>query len=48
MVRRQGVSTVVAEVAGGRASSMSAWVDQALEEKGRRAELAALLAEMRA
>lgn len=36
------------QVAAGRGSSVSAWVDQAMEEKARREDLAALLAEMRA
>jgi hypothetical protein len=36
------------EVAAGKAASLSAWVDQAMEEKARREDLAALLAEMRA
>lgn len=36
------------EVASGRAPSLSAWVDQAMEEKVRREELAGLLAEMQA
>ncbi len=32
----------------GRAKSVSAWVDSAMEEKARRDDLAALLAEMKA
>lgn len=36
------------QVAQGRASSVSAWVDRAMQEKARRDDLAALLAEMRA
>lgn len=35
-------------VAAGRASSVSAWGDQAMEDKPRREELAVLLAEMQA
>lgn len=36
------------QVARGRAASLSAWVDLAMEEKARRDDLVALLAEMRA
>lgn len=47
-VRPQVLAAAEEEVAAGRASSLSAWVDQAMEEKARREELAELLAEMRA
>lgn len=47
-VRPEVLATAEEEVAAGRASSLSAWVDQAMEEKARREELAELLAEMRA
>ena len=46
-VRPQVLAAAQEEVAAGRASSVSAWVDQAMEEKARREELAGLLAEMR-
>lgn len=36
------------QVAAGRATSISAWVDAAMEEKARRDDLDVLLAEMRA
>jgi len=36
------------QVARGRAKSVSAWVDAAMEERARRDELIALLADMRA
>lgn len=47
-VRPQVLAAAEQEVAAGRASSVSAWVDQAMEEKARREELAVLLAEMQA
>jgi hypothetical protein len=47
-VRPQVLAAAEEEVASGRASSLSAWVDQAMEEKVRREELAGLLAEMQA
>ncbi|MEB2314175.1 MAG: hypothetical protein OZ921_18445 [Sorangiineae bacterium] len=46
-VRRQLLAKVERQVKGGRAKSVSAWVDSAMEEKARREDLAALLAEMR-
>ncbi|MGO9788860.1 MAG: heme-binding protein [Solirubrobacteraceae bacterium] len=46
-VRPQILAAAEEEVAAGRAASLSAWVDQAMEEKVKREELAALLAEMR-
>lgn len=46
-VRPQVLAAAEEEVAAGRASSLSAWVDQAMEEKARREELVGLLAEMR-
>lgn len=36
------------DVAAGRARSLSAWVNEAMAEKAQRADLVALLAEMRA
>jgi hypothetical protein len=47
-VRPQVLAAAEGEVASGKAPSLSAWVDQAMEEKARREELAGLLAEMRA
>jgi hypothetical protein len=47
-VRPQVLAAAEEEVASGRATSLSAWVDQAMEEKVRREELAGLLAEMQA
>jgi hypothetical protein len=47
-VRPQVLAAAEEEVASGRATSLSAWVDQAMEEKIRREELAGLLAEMQA
>lgn len=47
-VRPHVLAAAANEVAAGRASSLSAWVDQAMEEKARREELVDLLAEMRA
>jgi hypothetical protein len=46
-VRPEILSIAEKQVAGGRARSVSAWVDSAMEEKARRDELVALLAEMR-
>lgn len=47
-VRRQLLAKAERQVKRGRAKSVSAWVDSAMEEKARREDLAALLAEMRA
>ncbi len=47
-VRREILAKVERQVKKGRAKSVSAWVDSAMEEKARREELAALLAEMKA
>jgi len=47
-VRRQTLAKAQRQVKRGRAKSVSAWVDSAMEEKARREDLAALLAEMRA
>lgn len=47
-VRPQVLAAAEEEVAAGRASSVSAWVDQAMEEKARREELTVLLGEMQA
>lgn len=47
-IRPQVLAAAEEEVASGRARSLSAWVDMAMEEKVRREELAGLLAEMRA
>jgi hypothetical protein len=47
-VRPHVLAAAEDEVAAGRAASLSAWVDQAMEEKVHREELADLLAEMRA
>ena len=47
-VRRAVLAKVERQVKKGRAKSVSAWVDAAMEEKARREDLAALLAEMRA
>ncbi|MGH9068980.1 MAG: hypothetical protein ACRD0J_16055 [Acidimicrobiales bacterium] len=46
-VRPEVLAAAEDEVAAGRASSVSSWVDQAMEEKARREELVRLLAEMR-
>lgn len=46
-VRPEVLAAAEDEVAAGHASSLSAWVDQAMEEKARREDLAGLLAEMR-
>jgi hypothetical protein len=47
-VRREVLKRAERQVRRGRAKSLSAWVDSAMEEKARREDLAALLAEMRA
>jgi Arc/MetJ-type ribon-helix-helix transcriptional regulator len=47
-VRRQVLAKAERQVKKGRAKSVSAWVDAAMEEKARREDLAALLAEMKA
>ncbi len=47
-VRRESLSKARRQVKRGRAKSVSAWVDAAIEEKARREDLAALLAEMKA
>lgn len=47
-VRREILVKAERQVKRGRARSVSAWVDAAMEEKARREELAALLTEMKA
>lgn len=47
-VRQEVLESAEADVAAGRAPSLSAWVDQAMEEKARHDELVTLLEEMRA
>lgn len=47
-VRQEVLESAEADVAAGRAPSLSAWVDQAMEEKARHDELVTLLCEMRA
>jgi hypothetical protein len=47
-VRRDVLAKAERQVKRGRAKSVSAWVDSAMEEKARREDLAALLAEMKA
>ena len=47
-VRRDILAKAEKQVKKGRAKSVSAWVDSAMEEKARREDLAALLAEMKA
>jgi hypothetical protein len=47
-VRPEILTAAETQVARGRAASVSAWVDTAMEEKARRDDLASLLAEMRA
>jgi hypothetical protein len=47
-VRREVLAKAERQVRRGRAKSVSAWVDSAMEEKARREDLAALLAEMKA
>jgi hypothetical protein len=46
-VRRETLAKAERQVRSGRAKSVSAWVDSAMEEKARREDLAALLAEMK-
>ncbi len=47
-VRREILVKAERQVKRGRAKSLSAWVDTAMEEKARREDLAALLTEMKA
>jgi hypothetical protein len=47
-VRREVLAKAARQVKRGKARSISAWVDAAMEEKARREDLSALLAEMRA
>jgi hypothetical protein len=47
-VRKDVLAKAERQVRRGRAKSVSAWVDAAMEEKARREELAALLTEMKA
>lgn len=47
-VRREVLAKAARQVKRGRARSLSAWVDEAMEEKARREDLTTLLAEMRA
>lgn len=47
-VRREILAKAERQVRRGRAKSVSAWVDSAMEEKARREDLASLLAEMKA
>lgn len=47
-VRRDVLKKAERQVRRGKAVSMSAWVDSAMDEKARREDLASLLAEMRA
>ena len=47
-VRRDVLKRAERQVKRGKAKSVSAWIDSAMEEKARREDLAALLAEMRA
>jgi Arc/MetJ-type ribon-helix-helix transcriptional regulator len=47
-VRREILAKAERQVKKGRAKSVSAWVDSAMEEKARREDLASLLAEMKA
>ncbi|MBK6580255.1 MAG: hypothetical protein IPG17_29635 [Sandaracinaceae bacterium] len=47
-VRKEVLAKVERQVRKGRAKSVSAWVDAAMEEKSRREDLAALLTEMKA
>lgn len=47
-VRRDILKKAERQVKRGRARSVSAWVDAAMEEKARREDLAALIAEMEA
>ncbi len=45
-VRPEVLAAVEAEVAAGRAPSVSAWVDEAMAERARQSDVANLLAEM--
>ena len=47
-VRKDVLAKAERQVRRGRAKSVSAWVDSAMEEKARREDLAALLTEMKA
>jgi hypothetical protein len=47
-VRREVLAKAERQVKRGNARSVSAWVDEAMEEKARREDLATLLSEMRA
>jgi hypothetical protein len=47
-VRRDVLARAERQVKHGRAKSVSAWVDSAMEEKARREDLATVLAEMKA
>ena len=47
-VRREVLAEAERQVRHGRARSVSAWVDSAMEEKARREDLASLLADMNA
>lgn len=47
-MRREVLARAERHVRRGKAKSVSAWVDAAMDEKARREDLAALLAEMRA
>jgi len=47
-VRRETLAKAERQVRRGRAKSVSAWGDSAMEEKARREDLATLLAEMQA
>jgi hypothetical protein len=47
-VRRDILAKAERQVRRGRAESVSAWVDAAMEEKARREDLATLLVQMRA
>lgn len=46
-VRREVLAKAERQVKKGRAKSVSAWVDAAMDEKARREDLASLLAEMK-
>ena len=47
-VRREVLKRAERQVKRGKVKSVSAWIDSAMEEKARREDLVALLAEMRA
>jgi hypothetical protein len=47
-VKREVLKQVERQVKRGKAKSVSAWIDSAMDEKARREDLAALLAEMKA